>query len=73
MGSAQEGSLSVFYDIPLPYHTRLQAEEGRQTRMCMNIIILTPCGLVTQICVYALQLWKMDDAHMRLVSTHYTL
>ena len=26
---------------------------------------LTHCGQVTQICIYALQLWKTDDAHVR--------
>jgi len=26
---------------------------------------LTHCGRVTQIGVYALQLWKTDDAHLR--------
>jgi hypothetical protein len=35
---------------------------------------LTHCGPVTQICVFALQLWKMDDAKLpfntRLVFTH---
>ena len=28
-------------------------------------IILTHCGRVTQICVYVLQVWKTDDAHLR--------
>ena len=38
---------------------------------------LTHCRRLTQICVYALQLWKTDNAHLRfntrLVSTHYIL
>ena len=30
-----------------------------------NICSLTHCGRVTQVCVYALQLWKTNDAHLR--------
>ena len=34
-------------------------------RYCVAQAILTHCGRVTQICVYVLKLWKMDDAHLR--------
>ena len=30
-----------------------------------HTMVLTHCGPVTQICVYALQLFKMDDANLR--------
>ena len=30
-----------------------------------HTLFLTQCGRLTQICVYALQLWKTDDKHLR--------